>query len=247
MESKDAVFLQKKDNVYYLCLNKPKANNFNTDFVRQINAQLDIVEKDENICALVTTSSLERFFSTGLDAKFVSNIQHPEDMKNYLIEFCQLLGRLLVFPVPTIALLGGVTIAAGLMFAMAHDYRFIVKDKAWICLNEVDMGFALLPGMNAVIQCKLKPDAFRELFLTGKRMQPEEALDLKIVDFVCERGEIAKVVHEFANQIAEKSAYKENFRALKMEAYYDAYIKATDKRFGTQANSLDRIMSISKL
>jgi len=247
MEKQEPVILEKKDNVYYMTLNRAKANNFNTEFVRQINSKLDIVEKDENICALVTTSSLQRFFSTGLDAKFISNIDHPKDLKNFLLEFSQLLGRMLVFPVPTIALINGITIAAGLMFAMAHDYRFMAEDKTYVCLNEVDMGFALLPGMNDVVQCKLTPYAFRELFLAGRHIEAEEALNLKIVDFLYKRTEIAEAVHQFANKMAEKSAYKENLRALKMEAYHEAYNSATEKKFGNNKAGLERIMSLAKL
>jgi len=247
MESKGPVYLEKKDNVYYLFLNSPKANNFNTDFVRQINAQLDIVEKDENICALVTTSTLNRFFSTGLDIKFITNVGHPEDLKNFLLEFCQLLGRMLVFPVPTIALINGIAIAGGLMFSMAHDYRFIVDDKAFVSLNEVDMGLPLIPAMNAVVQCKLTPDAFRELFLTGKRMDPAEALKLKVVDFVYEKSKILDAVHEFANKMAEKSAYKENFKALKMEAYQKAYKAANDQKFGIHTGGVMALMRLGKL
>jgi len=57
------------DSVYYLILNHPKANNFSTEFVRKINEKLDIVEKDEEPCTLVTISTLDKFFSTGLDLK----------------------------------------------------------------------------------------------------------------------------------------------------------------------------------
>jgi len=247
MEKKGIAYLEKKDNVYYLCLNNPKANNFSTDFIRQINAQLDIVEKDENICALVTTSKLERFFSTGLDIKFISNMKHPEDLKNFLLEFSQLLGRILVFPVPTIAFIHGPAMAGGFMLCMAHDYRFMVEEKSWVCLNEVDMGLPLLPAMNAVVQCKVTPDAFRELFLTGKRINAADSLKLKIVDYVYEKSKILEEVHNFANTIAEKSAYKDNFKALKMEAYQTAYQACTDRKFGIHTGAVKTLMSLGKL
>jgi len=248
MEKSQLVLLEKKDNVYYLGLNRQKANNFNVEFIREINAKLDIVEKDVEICALVTSSNVQRFFSTGLDAKFISSVNHPEDLKNFLIEFNQLIGRVLVFPIPTIAILNGLTIAGGLMFAMAHDYRFMANSEDWVCLNEVDMGFALLPGMNAVIQCKLAPHAFRELFLAGRRIIAKDAFELGIIDFlVDDKTKIREQVHDFANKIAEKSKFKENFKALKMEAYGTAFTKATDRKFGSNKAGLERIMSLASL
>jgi len=248
MEKKENVILQKKDNVYYLALNRAKANNFNVEFIRDINAKLDVVEKDVDICALVTSSNIQRFFSTGLDAKFISSTTHPEDLKNFLLEFNQLIGRVLIFPIPTIAILNGLTIAGGLMFAMAHDYRFMPNNNDWICLNEVDMGFALLPGMNAVVQCKTAPHAYRELFLAGRRIIAKDAFELGIIDFLIEdQAKMRDQVHEFANKIAEKSRFKENFQALKMEAYGHAYKKANNTKFGDNKAGLERIMSLASL
>ena len=40
--------------------------------------------------------------------------------------------------------------AGGATFAFAHDYRFMTPEKSFLCLNEVDMGAMLPPGMMAV-------------------------------------------------------------------------------------------------
>jgi enoyl-CoA hydratase/carnithine racemase len=56
-------------NVYYMFLSSPKANNFTTSLVRKMHEKLDEVEKDPEPCCLVTASSIEKFFSTGLNLK----------------------------------------------------------------------------------------------------------------------------------------------------------------------------------
>jgi enoyl-CoA hydratase/carnithine racemase len=62
------------------------------------------------------------------------------------------LGRLLCFPVPTIAAINGHAFAGGFMLAFAHDYRIMRTDRGFLCLPEIDLGMGLLPGMNAIIR-----------------------------------------------------------------------------------------------
>eukprot|EP01088_Endostelium_zonatum_P013008 TRINITY_DN27354_c0_g1_i1.p1 TRINITY_DN27354_c0_g1~~TRINITY_DN27354_c0_g1_i1.p1 ORF type:complete len:247 (+),score=40.34 TRINITY_DN27354_c0_g1_i1:84-824(+) len=238
----EKVYLEKRDNVYYMRLNNAKANNFNTEFIRAIHVQLDEVEKEEGICSLVFTSTMERFFSTGLDLKFLTSLKHSQDTNNFLLEYQGLLGRILVFHVPTIAMMNGIAMAGGLLFSMACDYRIMINDpKAFVCLNEVDMGMPLLPGMNTVAQCKLSPIAFRELFLTGRRISPKEALSLQIVDQVHDKADLADAVHKLANSLAEKTIHKNNVRALKTQAYYDAHERSTNNQFGIHSQATARL------
>ena len=58
-------------DVYVMVLNR-KINTFTTDFIRKINEKLDVVENSgDSECALITVSSNEKFFSTGLDLKYI--------------------------------------------------------------------------------------------------------------------------------------------------------------------------------
>jgi Delta3-Delta2-enoyl-CoA isomerase len=83
-----------------------------------------------------------------------------DDLGDLINEFSKLLGRMLVFPLPTvshlvipdikIAVINGICMAGGFTFALAHDYRFMTTDdKGFVCLNEVDMGTNLPHAMNA--------------------------------------------------------------------------------------------------
>ena len=56
------------------------------------------------------------------------------EIHNFLLEMIRLLGRMAVFPVPTIALVTGHAFAGGCMFALAHDYRVLYKS---IILNNI--------------------------------------------------------------------------------------------------------------
>lgn len=68
------------------------------------------------------------------------------DRNNFVLEFIRLLGRLLRYPVPTIALVNGHAVAGGCMFMFAHDWRIARAEpkKAHCSLPEIEIGFSFL-------------------------------------------------------------------------------------------------------
>jgi enoyl-CoA hydratase/carnithine racemase len=123
---------------------------------------------------LITTGLSEKMFSTGIDLNFITTLNQHETY-NFIGELIRLFGRLLAFSLPTIALINGHAIAGGCMLAFAHDYRIMNTDIGRICLNEVELGAPLPPGMNAVVQCKVSPPVFRDIVVTAKRFDAKEA------------------------------------------------------------------------
>lgn len=119
--------------------------------------------------------------------------------------------------------------AGGMMIAMAHDYRFTIPEKNFLCLNEIDMGARFTPGMDQVMSSKMSSQGYRELLYTGKRMSPQEALSFKIVDGIYSLDEINAKVHEFAENISEKSRFKKNFQILKMQLHEQAMRACYDR------------------
>lgn len=134
------------------------------------------MEANEDATALVTVGNSEKFFSPGLDLKFMVGA-HKDDVANFILEFIRLLGRLLAFPVPTIALVNGYAVAGGCMFAFAHDYRIMRNDFGYLELSESKLGMPLPPGMMATIKTKTGySNEFRDLVLLSRRFSPFELL-----------------------------------------------------------------------
>ncbi|MCB1683769.1 MAG: enoyl-CoA hydratase/isomerase family protein, partial [Pseudomonadales bacterium] len=91
-------------------------NRWNTSFVRAFAKALDEVEASEGPAALVTTSASGKFFSNGLDLDWVQDPDaHPEagDRAAFGAEFMTLMGRMITFPVPTLAAVNGHAFGAG--------------------------------------------------------------------------------------------------------------------------------------
>ena len=93
------------------------------------------------------------------------------------------------FPVPVIAALNGHTFAAGLLLAMACDYRVMTSGKAWASMNEIHFGAPLPRAFAGLFNAKAaSPAIVRKVYLEGHRFVPKEMLDLGLVDELSEPG-----------------------------------------------------------
>src|SRR5512144_1551091 len=128
-------------------------NRFNRPFLDAMVAALDEVEGAGGPAALVT-SGADKFYSNGLDLAWITGDGQREGAA-FIADFLRFLGRVLAFPLPTVAAINGHAFAGGGMFALAHDYRVMRADRGFFCLPEVDLGMGLAPGMMALVQTKL--------------------------------------------------------------------------------------------
>jgi enoyl-CoA hydratase/carnithine racemase len=94
---------------------------------------LDIIEQRLPKGVVITTSTITKFYSNGLD--YENAIKDPTFFSGSLFPLWR---RLITYPMPTVALLNGHAFAGGLMTAMMHDYRIMNPHKGFVCLNELD-------------------------------------------------------------------------------------------------------------
>jgi enoyl-CoA hydratase/carnithine racemase len=243
-DEKDAVFLKRDGNIFILYLNSGP-NTLNTSFIRKIGEALDVVEESKGIACLVTTSTSDKFFSTGLDLDFFNKgLKTVEERQNFLRELMRLLGRILVFPIPTIAAINGHTIAAGMFIAMAHDFRVMREDQGFMCLSEINIGMSILDGQNSVLSCKLTPRVLSEALLTGKRYTSKEALKLGMVDRIASNENLLKEALSIANDMLPKSEVREAYGGIKKTMYRREYDLCMNK--GLDEEQLKFLKSKSK-
>ena len=140
-------------------------NRFSLEWLAAVNGFLDRIESGE-AKALVTTGS-GKFYSNGLDLDWLA--AHSDQGDWYVDQVHQLLARVLVAPVPTVAAINGHAFGAGSMLGIAHDFRVMRVDRGYFCFPEVDIHIPFSPGMAALIQAKLTPAAAVEAMTTGRR------------------------------------------------------------------------------
>ncbi|AWV48737.1 enoyl-CoA hydratase [Mycobacterium leprae Kyoto-2] len=175
-------------------------NRFTSVFLEEINSHLDeIIASGAN--GLVTTA-LGKFYSNGLDLDWLS--AHRDQTQWYVGKVQGLLARLLTLPIPTAAAVVGHAFGAGAMLAMAHDFRVMRADRGYFCFPEVDIRIPFTPGMAALIQAKLAPQAATASMTTGRRFGGGEAARLGIVDNTAAEDAVTAVAVDLLHPLGGK-------------------------------------------
>jgi enoyl-CoA hydratase/carnithine racemase len=211
-----AVDLSRNAAVFVLTMNAGE-NRFNRGFIDAFNDALDEVEGSTGPAALVTTGGTEKFYSNGLDLSWMGSDEGRDEGPKFVEDVIRLFGRLLAFPVPSVAALNGHAFAAGAMLALAHDFRVMRADRGFFCLPEVDINIPLAPGMTALIECKLTPKVVVETVLTGVRLGGPQALERGIVDASVGAADVVSHAIERAAALAGKE--RATYGALKRGLY----------------------------
>jgi enoyl-CoA hydratase/carnithine racemase len=161
-------------------------NRFSPEFLDEIGARLDEIVST-GAQGLVTTAS-GKFYTNGLDLDWLT--AHGDRTQWYVGRVQAMLARVLTLPIPTAAAVGGHAFGAGAMLALAHDFRVMRADRGFFCLPEVDIRIPFTPGMAALIQAKLTPQAAVASMTTGRRFGGEDAASAGIVDSVAAEGAV---------------------------------------------------------
>lgn len=179
-------------------------NRFSPEFLDEINAVLDDVlaaNRDGRAAGLVTTAG-GKFYSNGLDLDWLGS--HGDRAEWYVGRVQGLLARVLTLPIPTAAAVVGHAFGAGAMLAIAHDFRVQRADRGFFCFPEVDIRIPFTPGMAALIQAKLTPQAQVASMTTGRRFGGVDAAAVGIVDGTAGEGAVAAAAVELLRPLAGK-------------------------------------------
>jgi enoyl-CoA hydratase/carnithine racemase len=190
-------------------------NRFNQAFLDALSGALDDIERESGPAALVTVGE-DKFYSNGLDLTWLMG-EGAQEGQAFIGSFLKLIGRVLAFPVPTVAAINGHAFAGGGMIALAHDFRVMRADRGFFCLPEVDINLPFAPGMSALIVAKLDPSVSRDLMLTGRRLGGAEAAALRVVDETADAADVLPRAVARAASLAAKE--RATYAAIKRRMY----------------------------
>lgn len=213
-----AILDLRRDGAVFVLTMQCDDNRFNRSFLDEMNRALDEVEKSSGPAALVTTGGTEKFYSNGLDLAWLSG-DGAREGGAFISAVLKFLGRVMAFPMPTVAAINGHAFAAGGMMAFAHDFRVMRADRGFICFNEVDIKFPLAPGMTALIKSRLSPITSRDMILTGARIGGADAQVRGVVDESVSAAEVVPRAVARAAALADKD--RATYGALKRGLYAD--------------------------
>ena len=175
-------------------------NRLSPTFLDEINGHLDDVVAGPAY-GLVTTAG-GKFYSNGLDLDWLA--AHGDQTQWYVGRVHALFARVLTLPVPTAAALPGHAFGAGAMLALAHDYRVMRADRGYFCFPEADIRIPFTPGMAALIQAKLTPQAAVASMTTARRFGGTDAQAIGIVDDTAPEGAVTVAAVEMLRPLGGK-------------------------------------------
>jgi enoyl-CoA hydratase/carnithine racemase len=178
-------------------------NAFETTFVDELHAALDVVEANEDARTLVTVGA-GKHYSNGFDIDFLGTIQGAA-LGAFMERSMGVLARLLTFPVPTVAALNGHAFGIGAMLALAHDRRVMRADRGWFCLPEIDLGMQFHPFMLALVTHKLTVPVAEEAVLAGRRYDGTAAVAAGIAVGTAAADDLVATAIDAAGPLAGKA------------------------------------------
>jgi enoyl-CoA hydratase/carnithine racemase len=179
--------IEKKDRVAIAWLNKPKANTYDADLMRDLSAVIDDVRFDDEVDVCVLASRLDGMWSAGADINLLAT-STPEYKAMFCLNCQETLSKMESTPKPFLAAIDGHCVGGGLEIALAADLRF-VSDGPWkVGLPEVTLGVLPGTGGSQRLPRLIGKSRAMDLMFTGRTLAPKEALEWGIVNRVFPRS-----------------------------------------------------------
>jgi len=196
----DDVLFEQRESVGIITINRPKANQLSHEVFEGIRAQIDACEASKDIRVVVFTGSGEKIFSAGADLSAGFGSYGPVD---FLKRGQDIWNKVEDCAKPVIAALNGHALGGGLELAMACHFRFM-KKGARIGLTETNLG--IMPGYGGTLRLPRLVGRSKalEMMILGKQLQAEEALEIGLVDRLCEEGTVLDEAVAFGMELAKR-------------------------------------------
>jgi len=188
-----------------ITLNRPEQlNPIDSDMLRELDGAIDAFAADPEVRALLVTGA-GRAFSAGGDLKAYVELQRdPVAFPAFVAELHRVFGRLREVRVPSVALVNGVTAAGGLELLLNCDVA-IAGRSARIGDGHLNFGMMGGGGVLTLLPRFVGIARARELVLTGRFLDADEAAAWGLVSRVVEDGALRAAGLELAATISEKS------------------------------------------
>ncbi|MBA2881851.1 enoyl-CoA hydratase/carnithine racemase [Desulfosalsimonas propionicica] len=178
-------------------LNRPdKGNSLSPDVLEEIRALFTQLGTDPDVNVIVFTGG-ERYFSAGFD---LGEIRQLEKVSNeaYIRLFHQAYRAILFCPRPVICAVGGPAIAGGFDLTMMCDIRYASTRAKF---GQKEIALSLTPIMDPLWRI-IGMGRAREVALTGRIYDADEAEKMGYVSRVFAEGELLSSVAEIAQNMA---------------------------------------------
>ena len=228
----DNVLLVEEDaGIVMLTLNRPDVmNSLNFPLLHALRDQVESFRFRKDLRVIIITGSGERAFCSGADLKERATL-NPDQVREYIYIIRNLFTAIEELNKPVIAGVNGIALGGGTELALASDIR-IASSKASMGLTETRL--AIIPGAGGTQRLPrlVGKGKAKELIFTGQRVDAQEALNIGLVNKICEPKDLMEACHKMAAMICETGPV-----AIEQAKYAINYGLETDMHTGLAIES----------
>ena len=197
----ELVTARREGDLVWLTIERPEVMNcLSFPTLRRFRTLLEELREDLSIRCILITGSGERAFCAGADLKERKTMP-AERVPDFVRNIRGLMDDVAAMPQPTVAVVQGFAFGGGTELMLACDLR-IAAAEASFGLTETTL--AIIPGAGGTQRLPRLIGASRakDLILTGRKLDANEAERIGLVNRVAARADLAEAATELAGTIA---------------------------------------------
>lgn len=195
-----------RDHVARVTLDRPDAMNaYDESLLCTLVDQLETLDDDADVRAIVLTGAGERAFCSGVDLENMP-LTPEMDFEEYeagLGLFQNVVRTLRTIETPVIGAINGYALGAGCDTALACDVR-IVSEEATIGETFIDVGFVPGDGGAYLLPRLIGEARAKELIFTGRHLSGEEIVEWDLAHECVPSGDLLSTSEAFAEELASQ-------------------------------------------
>lgn len=196
----DLVTVEKRDAVWEITLDRPKANAISAEASRALGSAFVAFRDADEARVAILTGGGEKFFSAGWDLKAAAAGEETD--ADYGSGGFAGLTEMWSLDKPVIAAVNGYAAGGGFELALAAD-MIVAADHAQFMLPEATLGIIADAGGFIRLPRRIPRAIANEMLFTGRRMPAEEAKHWGLVNRVVPLEMLLENARELAAQVCE--------------------------------------------
>jgi enoyl-CoA hydratase/carnithine racemase len=200
MSNFETIIYEKQDGIAYITLNRPRAlNAYNMKMRDELYEVLGAIKEDAEVEVVILKAAGEKAFCAGADLTEFLTAPPPVFARQARFDR-DIWGRFLSVEQPVIAALHGYVLGSGIEMSLCCDIRLASVD-ARFGLPEPGLGIIPAAGGSQTLPRTIGYAPALEILLSGRWIDAQEALKLKLVNRVLPRPSLLPEAEKLAKQI----------------------------------------------
>jgi enoyl-CoA hydratase/carnithine racemase len=196
----ETMLVTREETFLTITLNRPPANAISEALMRELNAALASVERDDSVRSVIVTGAGDRIFCAGAD---LGSALGGGDIDTFIRFGNGVLRRIERFGKPVIAAINGHALGGGCEIAMACHFRLLAETAR---MGQTETNLGIIPGFGGTQRLPrlIGRTKALEFIVLGTQVPAAECLALGLVNRLCPEGQTLDEARALARLIARR-------------------------------------------